>query len=159
VYHSIAQLNVPEFGGEVFYHHISTTSLRGPAAQRKIYRFDESGQRMRSTVLLDMGTGFGDAQSMALELSQLAEESLLRFPESCQFQWSPAADGFTAEVKRETCRYESPAFGGRVSPEMTYQLSRCGLVISEGIYREDGSPVFPPSTIDNRRVASKAGDC
>lgn len=159
VYHSIAQLQVPEFGGEVFYHHISTQSLRGPAVQRKVYRFDESGKRMRSTVLLGSGDVFADAQTMTGKLRTLTEEQVLRFPDGCQFQWSSAADGFVAEVRRATCSYESPAFGGLVSPEMTYQLSRCGLNIREGIYRQDGSPVFPPSIIDGQRVNPAADGC
>lgn len=156
VYHSIVQLQVPDFGGDIFYHHISTESLRGPATQRKIYLFDDSGQQMRSTVLLGRGEAFTDNQTMARKLNKLTKEQLLRFPDGCQFQWASAADGFVAKVRRSKCSYESPAFGEIVSPEMVYQLNRCSLAISEGIFREDGSPVFQPSISDNRRVDPEA---
>lgn len=157
VYHSIAQLQVPQFGGKVFYHHISTISPRGPAVQRKIYAFDEGGNRMGSTVVLGSGAVFEDAESMAEALNALPEKQLLRFPDGCKFQWQRAGDDFVAQVSRETCSYESPAFGGLVSPEMTYTLSRCGLDIQEGIYRQDGSPVFPPSAINAKRVNAATG--
>ena len=159
VYHSIAQLHLPAFGGDIFYHHISSESLRGPAMQRKIYVFDESGEKMQSTVLLGSGDVFADDQDMIHILNEMTEEQLLRFPESCQFQWQNNADGYVAQVSRERCSYESPAFGGLVSPEMEYHLSRCGLTISEGIYREDGSAVFPAATTDNLRLNSAVEDC
>lgn len=159
VYHSIAALDVPAFGGRVFYHHISVTSLRGPAAQRKIYVFDESGAKMRSTVVLGSGAVFTDAQTMAQTLNALTEDQLLRFPDGCQFQWTARPGGFTATVSREECSYDSPAFGGMVSPEMTYQLSACVFAVREGIYRADGSPVFPPSASDNQRVGAAPGAC
>ena len=159
VYHSIVKLNIPQFGGEVYYHHISLDSLRGPVFQRKVYRFDESGNRMRSTVLLGPADGFSDEQALAERLNELPEESLLRFPDACQFRWSRTEGGYTAVVHRERCSYESPAFGGLVSPEMTYLLSECGLLIQEGIFREDNTPVFPPSNTDNRRANAKTGDC
>ena len=159
VYHSIVKLDVPQFGGEIFYHHISLHSLRGPVFQRKIYRFDDSGNRMRSTVLLGPADGFTDEQALAESLNELPEESLLRFPDACQFLWTSAEGNYKAEVRRERCSYESPAFGGLVSPEMTYVLSECGLVIQEGIFREDNTPVFPPSKTDNRRANAKTGDC
>lgn len=159
VYHTISKLDVPQFGGKVFYHHISTVSMRGPAAQRKVYKFDETGQKMKSTVVLEVGAPFSDAQSMERNLSGLPEKSLLRFPDSCGFQWSASGDRLIARVYRERCSYQSPAFGGAVSPEMTYDLSACGLNIREGIYREDGSPVFPPSAIDASRAEPASGDC
>lgn len=159
VYHSIVQLQVPKFGGDVFYHHISTESLYGPAMQRKIYAFDDSGNQMRSTVLLGSGEMIANEQSMARILNELTEDQLLRFPDGCQFQWTKTASGFTAEVLRTRCNYESPAFGGLVSPEMEYQLNRCGLNISEGIYRQDGSPVFPPSKTNNQRTSPEIKGC
>jgi len=159
VYHSIIQLQVPEFGGNVFYHHISTESLRGPAWQRKVYLFDDTGEKMKSTVLLGTSEGIDDDQSIVTALGALTEEQLLRFPDSCKFQWSKTAEMFIADVSRERCSYESPAFGGLVSPEMQYQLTRCGLAISEGIYRQDGSPVFPPSSLDARRVNPEIAGC
>ena len=157
VYHSIAKLHVPQFGGDVYYHHISSESLRGPATYRKIYGFDDSGKQMRSIVLRGRGEVFISEQSMTQKLNELTEKSLLRFPEGCQFQWISTADGFVGEVFRNRCSYESPAFGGLVSPEMEYKLSDCGLVISEGIFLADDSPVFPPSKTDNRRISSKTG--
>lgn len=157
VYHSILPLNVPQFGGDIFYHHISLESLGGTAFQRKIYAFDESRRQMRSTVLLGTSDGFTDKDKLAESLEQLPEASLLRFPIACQFQWTRGKDGYVAEVHRDKCSYESPAFGSLVSPEMTYKLSACGLEITEGIYREDDSPVFPPSTTNNQRTpAGKA---
>ncbi len=159
VYHSIIQLQVPEFGGNVFYHHVSTESLRGPAWQRKVYLFDDTGEKMKSTVLLGTSEGLDDDQSIATTLSALTEEQLLRFPDSCKIQWRKTADVFIAEVSRDRCSYESPAFGGLVSPEMQYQLTRCGLAISEGIYRQDASPVFPPSSLDARRINPEVEGC
>lgn len=159
VYHSIIELDVPAFGGEVFYHHISTESLRGPAMQRKIYRFEDAGQTMRSTVVLGEGEAIADLQALPRQLNSLSEEQLLRFPDGCRFQWRSEVDGFVAEVKRDVCSYDSPAFGGLVSPEMQYRLSACGLAINEGIYRQDGSPVFPPSITDNKRTSASFEDC
>ncbi len=159
VFHSIIQLQVPEFGGNVFYHHISSESLGGPAWQRKVYLFDDIGRQMTSTVLLGSSKGLADKQSLIRTLSALTEDQLLRFPYGCQIRWSKAVDMFVAEVTRDRCSYESQAFGGLVSPEMEYRLTPCGLVINEGIYREDGSPVFPPSATDNRRVNPVADDC
>lgn len=159
VFHSIIQLQVPKFGGNVFYHHISTESLRGPAWQRKVYLFDDAGQQMQATVLLGTSDGLADNQSIVKTLSALTEEQLLRFPDGCQIQWSTATDMFVANVSRDNCTYDSPAFGGLVSPEMQYQLTRFGLVISEGIYRQDGSPVSPVSSIDAKRLNSEAEDC
>lgn len=157
VYHSIAKLHVPQFGGDIFYHHISSESLRGPAMYRKIYAFDESGKQMRSIVLRGRNEEFVDEESMTHKLNDLTERSLLRFPEGCQFQWISTAEGFVGEVFRDKCSYESPAFGGIVSPEMEYKLSDCGLVISESILRANDSPVFPPSTTNNRRISPKTG--
>ena len=57
VYHSIVKLNVPWFGGDIFYHHISLEALRGPIFQRKVYAFQDSGPQMRSTVLLGPAMG------------------------------------------------------------------------------------------------------
>ncbi len=159
VFHSIIQLQVPEFGGNVFYHHISTESLRGSAWQRKVYLFDESGKQMKSTVLLGSGDWITGTQSMASALGALTEEQLLRFPDGCQIRWSKSADVFVAEVSRDRCSYESPAFGGLVSPEMEYRLTRCGLAIDEGIYRQNGSPVFPPSSINARRINPEVEEC
>lgn len=159
VYHSIVKLNVPRFGGDIFYHHISLESLRGPVFQRKVYAFDESGRQMRSTVLLGPADAFVDEQTLAESLNSLPEESLLRFPDACQFQWMGAEGSFKGVVSRYNCSYESPAFGGFVSPEMEYKLSECGLVIEEGIFREDDSPVFPPSTTNNRRTNTKIDKC
>ena len=159
VYHSIVKLNVPRFGGDIFYHHISLESLRGPVFQRKVYAFDESGRQMRSTVLLGPADAFVDEQTLAESLNRLPEESLLRFPDACQFQWMNAEDRYKAVVRRDRCSYESPAFGGFVSPEMEYSLDECGLVIKEGIFREDKSPIFPPSTTNNRRTNTKTDEC
>lgn len=159
VYHSIIELEVPEFGGNVFYHHISTESLRGPAWQRKVYLFDKSGQQMKSTVLLGTSDGIADDQSIVATLNSMSEEELLRFPDGCQIQWSTEAEVFVADVSRDDCTYNSPAFGGLVSPEMQYQLTRCSLAISEGIYRQDGSPVFPPSSINARRINPEVEGC
>ena len=159
IYHSIVKLNVPQFGGDVFYHHISLESLRGAAFQRKVYSFDDSGRQMRSTVLLGPSDGFSDEQTLAEDLNGLAEESLLRFPEACQFLWTTTTGGYKAVVRRDRCSYASPAFDGLVSPEVEYTLGACGLVIDEGIFREDGSPVFPPSITDNRRTDSKTDAC
>ena len=159
VYHSIIKLNVPQFGGDIFYHHISLKSLRGPGFQRKIYKFDDSGRHMRSTVLLGPSDAFIDEQTLAESLNRLPEKSLLRFPNDCQFLWTSTKDDYRAVVRRDKCSYESPAFGGFVSPDMEYKLSDCGLVITEGIYREDGSPVFPPSMTNNRRANSKTNKC
>jgi len=159
VYHSIIKLNVPQFGGDIFYHHISLESLRGPVFQRKIYKFNDNGSQMRSTVLLGPSDAYIDEQTMAESLNSLPEESLLRFPDECQFLWTSTKDDYRAVVRRDRCSYESPVFGGLVSPEMEYKLSDCGLVITEGIYREDDSPVFPPSTTNNRRTNSKTNEC
>lgn len=157
VYHNIAKLHVPQFGGDIFYHHISRDSLGGPAMFRKIYAFDESGKQMRSIVLRGRNEVFVDEQTMTRKLNELTESSLLRFPEGCQFQWISTAEGFVGAVFRDKCSYESPAFGGLVSPEVAYKLSDCGLDISETILFADDSPVFPPSTTNNRRISAKAG--
>lgn len=159
VYHSIVHLQVPKFGGDVFYHHISLQSLHGPAAFQKIYVFDESSKRMKSTVVLGRGQVFIDKETMVRRLNDLTEAELLRFPDGCQFQWAASADGFVAEVGRRKCSYDSPAFGGAVSPQVEYQLTRCSLSITEGIFREDGSSVIPLSTTYNRRVSPIAERC
>lgn len=159
LFHSIVRLDVPAFGGEVFYHHISTESLRGPAVQQKVYRFEEGGKLMRSTVILGSGDVLPDEKTLTEKVSALTEEQLLRFPDDCRFEWRGAADGFIAEVSRDKCSYDSPAFGGLVSPEMEYQLNRCGLAVIEGIYRQDGSPVFPPLNTNNKRVNEKLEGC
>ena len=159
VYHSIVKLNVPRFGGDIFYHHISLEALRGPVFQRKVYAFQDSGPQMRSTVLLGPADGFTDEQTLAESLNSLPEESLLRFPDACQFQWTGAEGRFKGVVRRDSCSYESPAFGGFVSPEMEYKLSECGLIIEEGIFREDDSPVFPPSITSNRRTNTQTDEC
>jgi len=157
VYHTIAKLELPAFGGTVFYHHISLEGLRGPAAQRKIYRFDPDGKKMKSTVLLGTGDVFDDPQSLEAKLNTLPEETLLRFPDSCKLHWSSDAKDFIAEVSREDCSYESAAFGGTVSPEMTYRLNACSFDVKEAIYRENGEPTFPPSAFNNRRVDAAQG--
>ncbi|MEM1089035.1 MAG: hypothetical protein AAGI67_01525 [Pseudomonadota bacterium] len=154
VYHRIVPLRVPTLGGQIFYHHISTESFGGPAAQRKFYAFEGTDLIMRSTVLLESGVTLDSNWDMALQLTQVTEEKLLRFPDGCRFQWHDDDGDFVARVDRSVCSYDSPAFGGRVSPEMTYRLTPCDLAIAEGIYREDGRPVFPPSDITNRRMAT-----
>lgn len=159
MYHTIAQLQVPNFGGDILYHHISTESLRGPAIQQKIYVFDDTGKQMLATAVLTRGEVFIDNPSMARKLNALTEEKLLRFPDGCQFQWEQASGEFVGEVGPNKCTYNSPSFGGAVSPEMKYQLSRCGLTISEGIYRDDGSSVFPPSVRDFQRVKPLIEGC
>ena len=159
VYHSIIKLQVTQFGGNILYHHISRESLGGAAEQRKIYAFNENGTEMRSTVLRGRGEVIVDEQTMVHKLDGLTEGDLLRFPDGCQFQWQKTDDGFVANVHRNKCSYESPAFGGVVRPDVEYRLSPCGLGISEGFFREDDSPVFPPSAIMNRRVNPKTNEC
>ncbi|MEM9530134.1 MAG: hypothetical protein AAGA23_04395 [Pseudomonadota bacterium] len=152
VYHRIVPLQVPAFGGQIYYHHISMESFGGPAAQRKFYAFDRADQTMRSTVVLKSGVTLDSNWDMALKLTQLTEEDLLKFPDSCRFEWTAADGAYVGRVERQRCSYSSPAFGGKVSPAMTYRLTPCGLAIQEAIYREDGSPVFPPADVENRRI-------
>ena len=159
IYHRIVKLQVPKFGGNILYHHISRDALGGAAEQRKIYALNERGTEMRATFLLGRGEVFVDEQTMARKLSELTEDDLLRFPDGCQLQWKKTEDGFVADVHRDRCSYESPAFGGVVRPEMKYKLNPCELEISEGFFREDDSPVFPPSAILNRRVTPQTSDC
>ncbi|MEM9878530.1 MAG: hypothetical protein AAF862_04535, partial [Pseudomonadota bacterium] len=98
VYHKVAKLEVPAFGGTVFYHHISLVSAGGPALQRKVYHFDDSGARMKSTVLLGTGDVFTDSDAMAETLENMPEDKLLRFPDACQITWSVEADAFVGQV-------------------------------------------------------------
>jgi len=157
VYHKVAKLNVPAFGGTIFYHHISLDSAGGPALQRKFYRFDEGGARMKSTVLLGTGDVFTDTQSLEETLANMPEDKLLRFPDACKISWSVKDGAFVGQVFREDCQYDSPAFGGPVSPEMTYRVTQCAFAINEAIYRENGEPVFPPSSAVNARMGRE--DC
>lgn len=159
VFHSITRVNVPELGGDVFYHHVSTASFGGPSVQRKYYRFESGGRSMRSTVLIQPGVAMGAPGELKQSLGSLPEEALLKFPPGCVFEWDRTDDGYVARLPDGECGYDSPAFGGPVMPQMTYQLGRCGLKISEAIFREDGSPVFPPSNIWSQRQGVDSDGC
>lgn len=151
VYHRIVKLEISEFDGEVFYHHVSRQNFGGEAFQKKYYVFDSAGRTMHSTVILGTESMPDGLVALAAMISGLAEDQLLRFPDDCRFVWSEAGGAFTAELTQDRCSYDSPAFGAWVTPQMTYQLDSCGLEISEAMYRRDGSPVFPPGKADNRR--------
>ncbi|MFK7956841.1 MAG: hypothetical protein AB8B96_12180 [Lysobacterales bacterium] len=152
VYHRIVAVDVPSLGGTVFYHHISREGFGLTSFQRKFYRFYESGQVMRSTVLTGAGQAFPINGGLKELLSGLTDEDVLRFPPECQFRWSVSQSGLVAELAAEHCAYASPAFGGTIAPQMTYQLDRCSLSIDEALYRANGEPVFPPSSAKNQRV-------
>ncbi len=153
VYHQIVALDIPELGGAVFYHHISRVGFGLASFQRKFYRFDQSGQVMRSTVVLPAGENLGGNDSLKKFLSQLSDKDVLTFSPQCLFRWSAGESGLTAQLAAEHCAYNSPAFGGTISPQMTYQLDPCSLSIDEALFRDSGEPVFPPSSIYNRRVS------
>lgn len=155
VYHRLVKLEIPALGGPVFYHHVSREGFGGPAFQRKYYVFDAAGKTMRSTVVLGADTMPQDLGELAKTIASFSESQVLRFAEDCRFVWTDTGGGFAAELTQDRCAYESPAFGGWVNPRMTYQLDPCVFAISEAMYRRDGSPVFPPGSTQNRRLAPK----
>lgn len=152
VFHKIVRVDAPQFGGDaVFYHQISRDDADSTApAQRKIYVFDRNPKRaynaMRAFVFAH-GQGSANLERDAAALQALDPAKLLNFPLACAIRWSrdEARKAFVAQVRREACSYESPAFKQRISPQLTYVLTKNGFAFEDVLYGADGNPLSPPS--------------
>lgn len=145
VYHKIVAIEAPQLGDQVLYHQISREGFDGAPLQQKIYVLSPGGDAMHALVVSEDGAKYQNLEMNPQLSARLDAATFLQFPSACDFVWTVEEGGYLGRVEPEQCQYESPAFGGTISPSMTYRLSAAELAITETLFRADGEPVFPTS--------------
>lgn len=154
LHHKIVRVELPAFGEYVFYHQIARDGLDSAQPwQQKLYVFERDPARtsnlMRSFIIPG-AAGLANFESDPVKLARLANVAsplaagFQGFPPGCEIRWTRESAGvFVARVRRQDCSYDSPAFKQRISPDMTYRLTRADFGIEDLLYGADGSPLFP----------------
>lgn len=145
VYHKIVVIEAPNLGKQVLYHQISREGFDGTPVQQKIYTLNSSGDGMGALVVTGDNAKYQNLETKPQLSADLEPQEFLQFPSECDFAWTPEPDGYLGRVEPAQCQYESPAFGGLISPSMTYRLTVTDLAITETLSRANGEPVFPTS--------------
>lgn len=179
LHHKIVRVDLPAFGEFVLYHQTSRDALDSAKPwQQKIYVFDQSSARRRNTMRsfiipaeLDLANFEGDpVRFKRLATAGTPEAAGLRgFPAGCEIRWTKEAEGlFTAQVRRQDCRYDSAGFRQRVSVNLTYRVTRDSFGSEEAFFGSDGKALFPtrgvltvarkPSTVAAVLAASRPGE-
>lgn len=154
LHHKIVRVELPNFGEYVFHHQISRDTLDSADPwQQKIYIFDRDPARRTNTMrsfIVPKELKLANFESDPVKLAELARrESPLAagfwgFPAGCEFRWSrDAVSSFTAKVRREDCSYESAAFKQKISPQMTYRVTRDAFGIEDLLFGANGKALFP----------------
>lgn len=154
LHHKIVRLELPAFGEYVFHHQISRDALDSTQPwQQKIYIFDRDPARRLNTMrsfIVPKELNLANLESDPVKLGKLTTiESPIAagfwgFPRGCEFRWTRELDGsFTAQVRRQDCSYESAAFKQKISPQMTYRVSRDAFGIEDLLFGANGKPLFP----------------
>ena len=98
------------------------------------------------------GQGHANLERLADTVLALEPESLFQFPDECRLIWRERENGFEASVSRDECVYSSKAFGGRVRPEMIYEVTPEYFSLTETIYRDSGEIIVSTNgTLVSRR--------
>lgn len=151
LYHKIVGINAPQFGATALYHQISRDGFdSSKPLQQKIYAFDRDSMRVANKMrawVIDSRAGLANIERSQIVINALDPTQLQSFPDACAIRWTEdqAAGSFTARVERTRCSYGSAAFGGQISPEMTYLVSPAKFIVDEALYRDTGEPLFPPT--------------
>jgi hypothetical protein len=139
IFHKLAPIDVPQFGERVLYYQLSTGSADGPALQQKIFVLSvppgSDVIRMRAYVFAP-GQAEGNLEQDADRWDDLDPAALMNFPESCAFTWARVSGGFEATVRPANCSFASRAFGGTISPDMTYRIQGNRFEWTETLYGE-----------------------
>ncbi len=152
IYHKIAPITAPGLGEVVFYHQISREGFDGAPMQQKIYIIAPGEKRMRSLVIATDNEKYRNLETQLLLAFRLHAEAFLQFPDVCDFEWTREDGTYIGRVYPDVCGYESPAFGGVINPDMKYQLNEKEFVLTETLFRADGQPLFPTTSVVSERV-------
>lgn len=179
LHHKIVRLELPAFGDFVFLHQISRDALDSPRPwQQKLYVFDTDPQRARNSMrsyMIPAELGLANFESDPPRFAKVAAASsppaagFQGFPAGCEIRWSSEADGvFIARVRPRDCSYDSVAFKQKISPQMTYRVTREAFGIEDILLGANGKPLFPtrglltvarvPSTVSAILAASRADE-
>lgn len=179
LHHKIVRLELPAFGEFVFLHQISRDSLDSPRPrQQKLYVFDTDAARRRNSMrsyMIPADLGLANFESDPRRLAAVAAAGspaaagFQGFPAGCEIRWSSEADGvFIARVRPRDCSYDSVAFKQKISPQMTYRVTREAFGIEDILLGANGKPLFPtsglltvqrvPSTVSAILAASRADE-
>jgi len=153
LHHKIVRLELPNFGEAVFFHQISRDTLDSVKPwQQKLYVFDSDPERRRNNMrsfIIPAELGLANFEADPVRLARVATATspiaagFWGFPPGCEFRWSRNnAGGFTARVKPRDCSYESAAFKQRISPQMTYEVSKDAFGIEDLLLGANGKPLF-----------------
>jgi peptidylprolyl isomerase len=156
LHHKIVRIELPAFGEYVFHHQISRDALDSPQPwQQKLYVFDRDRGRKLNTMrsfIIPNGVGLANFEADPVRLGRLAvmaspvAAGFQGFPSGCEIRWSRESAGtYVARVRRPDCSYDSPAFKQRISPELTYRVTRDAFGIEDVLYGADGKSLFPAS--------------
>ena len=165
LYHKIARINAPQFGGDaVYYHQISRDGFDSPQPlQQKIYAFDRSPVRkansMRAFVFPLSATAAHLQDDPAAALA-LQPGKLMVFPAACDIRWAAGSSPgvYRARVRRGDCSYDSVAFKQKISPDLTYELSGASFAMEDVLFGADGNALFPSSgLLTTPRVSAPPG--
>ena len=179
LHHKIVRVELPTFGEFVFLHQISRDTLDSATPwQQKLYVFDTEPRRTRNSMrsfMIPATLALANFESDPLRLSKVAAAGspaaagFQGFPAGCEIRWSSEPDGvFVARVRPRDCRYDSVAFKQRISPQMTYRVTRESFGIEDILLGANGKPLFPtsgmltvprvPSTVSAILAASRADE-
>lgn len=139
--HKIARIDAPQIAAIVFYYQLSA---EGTALQQKLFILQRRPRsktvRMRA-LFIPRGRIAADLERRPDDWRAIDPGQLMSFPRHCDFIWRAEGDGFTGRVRREDCRYDSPAFGQTIEAEMRYRVSADTFEWSETLFGEAG-PLF-----------------
>lgn len=152
VFHKIVPITAPRLGEVVFYHQISREGFDGAPMQQKIYIVAPGGKRMKALVVSTDSEKYRNLEKQLMAAFRLRADSFLQFPDVCSFVWTRQGDSYIGRVDPSVCEYESPAFGGPISPDMTYKVNDSEFVLIETLFRADGQALFPTTNIVSKRV-------
>ncbi|MFK8014664.1 MAG: CpcT/CpeT family chromophore lyase [Gammaproteobacteria bacterium] len=145
VFHRVAQIDAPQFGGIVLYHQLNRERLDGPAIQRKIYAFDtdvsRANNRMKAYYILPEQPWI-DLDRNPDAVKEIAPDELKSFPVECDMNWTSQLGTIEAVIKPGACLFESTAFGQTVRAEMTYTVNKDGFDLYEAMYTATGDTIF-----------------
>lgn len=140
IFHRIDSIRAPQFGERVYFYQLIRDEPGGQVMQQKVFAFDTDPLRdrnmMRAWVLApdQFDPGFAATPT---RWQRLLPEQLMDFPEACAFVWRQTKAGIAGTVSAQECRYDSRAFGGSVSADMTYEISADALIWGETLTGPD----------------------
>lgn len=153
LHHKIVRVELPAFGEYVFHHQISRDQLDSTQPwQQKLYVFDrDQGRKLNAmrSFIIPNGLGLANFEADPVRLGRLAATTstaagFQSFPSGCEIRWARESAGiFVARVRKQDCSYDSPAFKQRISPDLTYRVTRETFGIEDVLYGADDKPLFP----------------